>query len=109
MDDKDLEIARLKGRIEGMEAAQGKRPPPSEGEVSTGRAFRFVALLVGAIIIGFLVYSAAKPKESDEQRAQRIATSINATCDPKWTGSEEAAGECRLREFQRRSDEIVGR
>lgn len=105
MDDKDREIERLKGRIEGMEAASGAKPRRKADGDRPNRV-GIIILLVALVAVGFIVY-ANVTKETDEHRAQRIATSINATCDPKYTGSEQAAGECRLREFQRRADEII--
>ena len=105
MDDKDREIERLKGRIQGMEAASGTKPRRKSDGDRPNRV-GIIILMVVLVAVGFIVY-ANVTKETDEQRAQRIATSINATCDPKYTGSEQAAGECRLREFQRRADEII--
>lgn len=104
-DEKDLEIARLRGQIEGMQQASGK-PAKAKRDGDKPNRVGIIILIVVLALVGFIIYANATA-ETDEQRARRIAASINATCDPKWTGSEEAAGECRLREFQRRADEII--
>lgn len=98
MDDKDIEIARLQGKIEGMKAAE-------TGRINPGRILAWLILGGLLILIGVLAVGTLAPKETDQQRAERIATGINAACDLKWTKTEAAAAECRRQELARRMDE----
>lgn len=98
MDDKDIEIARLQGKIEGMKAAEN-------GRINPGRILAWLVLGGLALLVGVLAVGTLAPKETDQQRAERIAASINAACDLKWTKTEEAAADCRRQETARRIDE----
>lgn len=54
MDDKDLEIARLKGQIEGMEAASRTKPRPKAAGDKPNRLGMVVLVVVLAVVGVFL-------------------------------------------------------
>jgi len=96
-DDKDLEIARLKGRLEAAEQRRGGVVGPTLKVVLTLLAIPVVVILVLALV-GTLGQLVPEPDPAVE------AARINAYCESQYAGyAQKVRDECRFREFRARA------
>ncbi|MDX2334614.1 hypothetical protein [Brevundimonas vesicularis] len=100
MDDKDREIERLKGRIEGMEAVKDTR-------VNPGRILAWLVLGGLGIVLAVIVFGAMIPSQTDADKQALLEQQIAGACDLKWTKTEEKAAECRTREYLERAPKVL--
>lgn len=97
LDEKDLEIARLKGQLE----VAGRRPSVAVGTLNV--VGTLVAL--AAAIIAVLAWFGSQPGVGPRTPSERLAIweqQIAGACDLKWTKTEEARSACVVRERQTR-------
>jgi len=94
-DEKDLEIARLQGRLEAAQA----RPSAAVNTLKVLATLVGVLVVIGIILAGIGV---ANPPKTMSERLQLWEAQIAAKCDLKWTGSEKARDDCIVLERQTR-------
>jgi|GEM_PF-1709591 hypothetical protein len=88
IDEKDLEIARLKGRLE---VAEGRRPSVAIG---TLKVVGTLVVLSLAVIAALVAFGSANPRRTYPERLEVWRKEIDRICEVRRTGSEDARDAC---------------